>query len=152
MQTICSQEKTIFEHLEHPASSNKHGNLIRYVLSDQVVELLNTLPRINSYVFTTGRGENTHITSQRKIATQIKCKMAFNEPWTLHDLRRTLVTYLSESGVPAAEIDRFIGKQVSEGAASHAAYDFAPRLSEKKRVADDWTRIVTSLHTGPEKG
>lgn len=74
-----------------PTSSNKHGNLIRYVLSDQVVELLNTLPRINSYVFTTGRGENTHITSQRKLATQIKSKMAFNEPWTLHDLRRTVV-------------------------------------------------------------
>ena len=129
-----------------PASSNKHGNLIRYVLSDQVVELLNTLPRINSYVFTTGRGENTHITSQRKIATQIKSKMAFNEPWTLHDLRRTLVTYLSESGVPAAEIDRFIGKQVSEGAASHAAYDFAPKLIEKKRVADAWAAIVRSLN------
>ena len=129
-----------------PASSNKHGNLIRYILPDQVVELLNTLPRINSYVFTTGRGENRHITSQRKIATQIKSKMAFNEPWTLHDLRRTLVTYLSESGVPATEIDRYIGKQVSEGAASHAAYDFAPKLVEKKRVADAWAAIVRSLN------
>lgn len=125
-----------------PASSNKHGNLIRYVLSDQVIELIMTLPRINSYVFTSGRGDNTHITSQRKIATQIRSKMAFNESWTLHDLRRTLVTYLSESGVPAAETDRFIGKQVSEGAASHAAYDFAPRLIEKKRVADAWVRLL----------
>ncbi len=52
----------------------------------------------------------------------------------------------------AAEIDRFIGKQVSEGAASHAAYDFVPRLSEKKRVADDWTRIVHSLQTTSETG
>ena len=122
------------------------------MLSNEVVELIFSLPKVNSYVFTTGRGVETHITSQGKEAAKIRSKLAFNEPWTLHDLRRTLVTYLSESGVPAAEIDRFIGKQVSEGAASHAAYDFAPRLSEKKRVADDWTRIVTSLHTGPEKG
>ena len=71
--------------------------------------------------------------------------MAFNEPWTLHDLRRTLVTYLSESGVPAAEIDRYIGKQVSEGAASHAAYDFAPKLIEKKRVAEAWSAMVKKL-------
>lgn len=135
-----------------PASSNKHGNLIRYVLSDQVIELIMTLPRINSYVFTSGRGDNTHITSQRKIATQIRSKMAFNESWTLHDLRRTLVTYLSESGVPAAEIDRFIGKQVSEGAASHAAYDFAPRLHEKKRVAEAWTALIGYITKGYNNG
>ena len=46
----------------------------------------------------------------------------------------TLVTCLSASGVPAAEIDRFIGKRVSEGAASHAAYDFAPKLIEKNAL------------------
>ena len=56
-----------------------------------------------------------------------------------------LVTYLSESGVPAAQIDRFIGKQVSEGAASHAAYNFAPRLPEKKQVADTWVKFVKEL-------
>ena len=55
------------------------------------------------------------------------------------------MTYLSESGVPAAEIDRFIGKQVSEGAASHAAYDFAPKLGEKKKVADTWATLVKRL-------
>ena len=48
--------------------------------------------------------------------------------------------------MPAAEIDRFIGKQVSEGTASHAAYDFAPKLVEKKRVADTWSKIVKSLN------
>ena len=56
-----------------------------------------------------------------------------------------LLPILSESGVPAAEIDRFIGKRVSEGAASHAAYDFAPRLSEKKRVAELWASVLRSL-------
>ena len=55
------------------------------------------------------------------------------------------MTYLSESGLPAAEIDRFIGKQVSEGAASHAAYDFAPRLIEKKRVAGAWLALLDEI-------
>lgn len=59
---------------------------------------------------------------------------AFNSPWALHDLQRTHVAYLSESGVPAAEIDRFIGKRVSEDAASNAAYDFAPKLIEKNAL------------------
>ena len=118
---------------------------MRYVLADDVVKLVVSLPKINSYVFTTGRGGNTHITSQGKVAASIRSKLAFNDPWTLHDLRRTLVTYLSESGVPAAEIDRFIGKRVSEGAASHAAYDFAPRLMEKKRVAEAWALTLKSL-------
>ena len=54
-------------------------------------------------------------------------------------------SYLSASGVPAAEIDRFIGKRVPKRAASHAAYDFAPRLSEKKRVADEWASIVSFI-------
>ena len=131
-----------------PAETSKHKQPVRYVLAEDVVKLVVSLPRINSYVFTTGRGVDTHITSQGKVAASIRSKLAFNDPWTLHDLRRTLVTYLSESGVPAAEIDRFIGKRVSEGAASHAAYDFAPRLLEKKRVADNWANII-HLQSGP---
>ena len=128
-----------------PAETSKHKQPVRYVLADDVVKLVLSLPRINSYVFTTGRGADTHITSQGKEAAKIRSKLAFNDPWTLHDLRRTLVTHLSESGVPAAEIDRFIGKRVSEGAASHAAYDFAPRLLEKKRVAEAWSQTIRSL-------
>ena len=128
-----------------PAETSKHKQPIRYVLSEKVADLIFSLPRVNSYVFTTGRGSETHITSQGKEAAKIRSKLAFNAPWTLHDLRRTLVTYLSESGVPAAEIDRFIGKQVSEGAASHAAYDFAPRLHEKKRVAEAWTALIVNI-------
>lgn len=57
-----------------------------------------------------------------------------------------LLTYRSESGVPAAEIDRFIGKQVSEDGAYHAAYDFAPRLLEKRRTAEYWATIIFSLN------
>ena len=45
---------------------------------------------------------------------------AFNDPLTLHDLRRTHVSYLSASRVPAAEVDRFIGKRVSQSAAACA--------------------------------
>ena len=129
-----------------PAETSKHKQPIRYVLSETVADLIFSLPRVNSYVFTTGRGSETHITSQGKEAAKIRSKLAFNNPWTLHDLRRTLVTYLSESGIPAAEIDRFIGKQVSEGAASHAAYDFAPRLHGKKRVAEAWSQTARPLN------
>ena len=55
------------------------------------------------------------------------------------------MTYLSENGMPAAEIDRFIGKQVSEGAASHVAYDFAPRLRDKKKVAAVWLGMISKM-------
>jgi hypothetical protein len=71
---------------------------------------------------------------QSLIAFNDPWTFVFNDPSTLHDLRRILVTCLSASGVPAAEIDRFIGKRVSEGAASHAAYDFAPKLIEKNAL------------------
>ena len=129
---IYENEQTTLNTWSCPPATSKSAEPIKYVLSDEVLAYIDSLPRINSFVFTTGRGAETHITSQGKEAAKIRSKLAFNNPWTLHDLRRTLVTYLSESGIPAAEIDRFIGKQVSEGAASHAAYDFAPRLHEKK--------------------
>ena len=35
--------------------------------------------------------------------------------------------------------------EVSEGAASHAAYDFASKLTEKKRVADTRLAMVKKL-------
>ena len=47
--------------------------------------------------------------------------------------------------MPATEIDRFIGKQVSEGAASRAAYDFTPRLRDKRKVADVWLGIISKM-------
>ena len=145
--TIQPNEKRKLNIWNCPHTTSKSAEPIKYVLSDEVLSYIDSLPRINAFVFTTGRGIETHITSQSKEAAKIRSKLAFNDPWTLHDLRRTLVTYLSESGVPAAEIDRFIGKRVSEGAASHAAYDFAPRLMEKKRVAEAWAITVRSLFT-----
>ncbi len=74
-----------------PAETSKHKQPVRYVLADDVVKLVVSLPKINSYVFTTGRGVNTHITSQGKVAASIRSKLAFNDPWTLHDLRRTML-------------------------------------------------------------
>ena len=35
---------------------------------------------------------------------------------SLHSIRHTLVTRLKEFGVPAANIDKFLGKSVREGA------------------------------------
>ena len=143
--TIQPNEKQKLNIWNCPPATSKSAEPIKYVLSDEALSYIDSLPRINAFVFTTGRGIQTHITSQIKEAAKIRSKLAFNDPWTLHDLRRTLVTYLSESGVPAAEIDRFIGKRVSEGAASHAAYDFAPRLMEKKRVAEAWALTLRSF-------
>jgi hypothetical protein len=56
----------------------------------------------------------------------------------------TLVTYLSASGVPAAEIDRFMGKRVPKRAASHAAYDFAPKLIEKNALLTNGAALKRS--------
>ena len=53
--------------------------------------------------------------------------------------------------IAAAAIDRFLGKGVKEGAASHGAYDHADSLAEKLTIAEAWESYLKSLGFGSGK-
>ena len=129
--------------------ANKSNQRIRFVLSDLVLAEINSLPRTNQWVFSYDNrpkgGDALPMHPPRKRASKIMSELEFSHSASLHALRHTMVTLMKEQGFSAAAIDRFLGKTVREGSASHAVYNHADTLAEKLEVADGWQRIVTQL-------
>ena len=84
----------------------------------------------------------------RKRASQIMSVLGLSGSATTHTLRHTAVTYLKEMGFSAAAVDRFLGKTVREGSASHSIYNHSDGLAEKLAVAEGWEKTLLSLGFG----
>ncbi len=133
-----------------PPESTKDSRPIRFVLSDYVTSIIDTIQkpatsRDDGYVFFGKGGHIRPMTPPKNQVTNIRCKLAFQNSWTLHDLRRTMITWLSENGESAADIDRLIGKVVNEGAASHRIYDHAQKLDVSAALAKRWADYIADL-------
>ena len=132
-----------------PPSSNKSKRAIRFVLSNTVSKEILSLPRLNEWVFSYGKrnpgGDNLPMTPPTKRVRMIMSELGFSGTPTLHTIRHTLVTTLKEQGFAATAIDRFLGKDVKEGAPSHGAYDHADSLAEKIIIAEAWENYLQSL-------
>ena len=134
------------------AEANKSNQRIRFVLSDLVLAEIKSLPRINEWVFSYDNrskgGDTLPIHPPRKRAAKIMSKLAPSSSTSLHALRHTMVTLMKEQGFSAAAIDRFLGKTVQEGSASHGVYNHADSLAEKLAVAEGWQTILVDLGFG----
>ena len=132
-----------------PAETLKSNSNNRFLLTERFLQQINELPRNNEYVFSFGntnaRGDSLPMTPPRKRVRQIICEMGLTEGYSLHTLRHTLVTRLRELDVPAANIDRFLGKTVREGSSSHSTYAHSDSLNSKLSVALEWENLLTKL-------
>ena len=133
-----------------PPVSTKDSRPIRFVLFNEVMSIIDTINSSkrglnDGYVFHGKGGRNKPMAPPKSQTNNIRCKLDFAEPWTLHDLRRTMITWLSENGESAADIDRLIGKVVNEGAASHRIYDHAQKLDISAAIAKRWADYIKEL-------
>jgi integrase len=107
-------------------------------LSAPMVELLKAVPKFGDYVFTTD-GE-THISGYAKGKSRLDRFVAANavqiEPWTLHDLRRTVSSHMARLGIPKDIRGRVLNHAVQGVTDRHyTPYDFA---AEKRSALDRW--------------
>ena len=85
------------------------------------------------------------MTRPAKTVREIFNKIGLSSEHKLHTLRHTMVTRLKEFDVSAAEIDRFLGKSVREGSASHSTYAHSDSILAKLRVAETWESHLANL-------
>jgi integrase len=107
-------------------------------LSAPMLQLLDPLPRLGAYVFTTD-GE-THIGGFSKQKARLDAFLAAGgpalEPWTFHDLRRTVSSHMARLGVPKDIRGRVLNHAVQGVTERHyTPYDFA---AEKRSALDRW--------------
>ena len=65
-------------------------------------------------------GHDLPMTRPAKTVRKILNKIGLSNEYRLHTLRHTMVTRLKEFDLSAADIDRFLGKSVRQGSASHS--------------------------------
>lgn len=121
-----------------PAKQTKSGRTHLVPLSEAVVVLLKSAPRLGEYVFT--HDGETHVSGYAKAKTRldnfIAAAGAEIDPWRLHDLRRTAATHMVRLGVSEDVVGRVLN-HASRGVTAkvYALHTYAP---EKRSALDRW--------------
>jgi integrase len=125
-----------------PAARSKNNKPHIVHLSDPARHLLEQLPRTGEWVFSTnGR---TPFQGFSKAKRQLDDLSGVTN-WTLHDLRRTVVSGMARLGIPPQIADKVLNHQtgtISGVAAVYQRHDF---LDERKSALDQWGGHVTKL-------
>lgn len=60
------------------------------------------------------------------------------EPWTLHDIRRSVATHMARLGIPQEHIERVLGHVVAGIAGTYNRYSY---LEEKRAALEQWGKF-----------
>jgi integrase len=117
-----------------------------------VLSALELIEDSDEYLFPSPVGPGGPITSHaltvamRRMATKIvgAPKKSWDaEPPSPHDLRRTVATRLSQSGIPPEDVSAVLNHVRTDVTGRH--YDHYQRASEKRVALDAWATTVTEI-------
>jgi integrase len=136
-------------------TKNKHAHLVP--LSPTVCRLLSTLPRVGDLVFTTTG--DTPMSGFGKVKARLDARIdalrnAENlkpmAPWTLHDLRRTMVTVMNEKlGVSPHVVEAVVNHMSGLAKAGVAGvYNRALYLEDRRQALNSWQDWIARAASG----
>lgn len=132
--------------IELPGARTKNSRPHVIPLSTRAVATLAGIPVRNGRDFVFGeasRGFQGWAKSKLLIDTKLPADMP---PWTLHDLRRTVVTHLNENGFAEPHVIEAIANHVSGHKAGVCGiYNRAAYASEKREALQSWGEHVSAL-------
>jgi integrase len=120
----------------------KNGDPHTIPLSPPARAILDTLPRIygSAFVFTTtGDTPISGWSVAKRRLPELK------EPWTIHDLRRTVATGLQKLGATLQTIEAVLGHTSGSRSGVVGVYQRHSFDAEKRAALDAWGKHVTSL-------
>ena len=123
----------------------KNGEPRTVPLTPLAWRILTSGPRIagSGYVFTTtGR---TPVSGWSKCKAMLDRECRFNEPWRLHDLRRTAATGLEGLGVPLPVTESILGHTAGSKAGIVGIYQRHQYEAEKRLALGKWSNHILNL-------
>jgi integrase len=135
-----------------PASRAKNGRAHVVHLSEPAREVVQTTPRFARcpLVFTTN--QRTQVSGFSKFKTALDRQLAAQgtplDPWTLHDFRRSGVTWLAGAGFPPHVCDKLLNHVGGTISGVAAVYQRAEFLPERARALDAWAAAVIAAAEG----
>ena len=132
-----------------PASDYKTGKSVRRALPDAVVSMMESLKEssVSRHVVTLSRykgPEDDRPPQQPNVAlfsAQIIAKTGM-KTWSLHDLRRTVATRLSELGAPPHVVEKLLGHHMPGVMARYNLHDY---LDDQRHWLAVWQNHLEKL-------
>ena len=129
-----------------PAERAKNGRAHLVPLTASMLEILGDRPQAQRPVFWSATAMLEPRTLAKLLRTALASGAAKIEPFTVHDLRRSVETGMAAAAVPAEIRDRVLNHAPrGTGARHYNAHDYA---SEKRVALETWERRLHSLLTG----
>ena len=75
-----------------------------------------------------------------------------SEPWTLHDIRRTVATRLHETGTDALVVEDLLGHLTGVRSGVAGVYNRASTLDRQRQAIEAWSARLTTLATPTPAG
>jgi integrase len=122
-----------------PAIRHKQGRGHEVLLTEAVIDVINSLPHHSDFLFSTTR--RSPISGFGRLKERLDKATGVTE-WRLHDLRRTAATRMAEMQIPRFTISRVLGHADTS---ITAVYDRASYRGEKLEALEKWGKFVAEL-------
>jgi integrase len=125
-----------------PPEHSKNGKPHAVYLSDEALRVLGEVPRTGTLVFSLDG--KTHFQGYSKAKKRLD-RVSGVSGWTLHDLRRTVVSGMARLGVAPHVADKVLNHQSGTISGVAAVYQRHEFLSERKEALCRWGQHVSTL-------
>jgi integrase len=101
------------------------------------------------YIFGNGSGFASPLSGWGKCTDRLREAMPEGEPWTLHDIRRTVATRLHDAGVDTLAIEDLLGHLSGGRGGMAGVYNRSVTLAKQRVALEAWAeRLTASLASG----
>jgi integrase len=132
-----------------PGERTKNGEPHIIPLSRPAQSVIAEIPRIagSSFVFTTNG--KTPVSGWSKTRDRLRDRAKLEEPWTPHDIRRSVSTGMNERGAEPHIVEAVLGHKV-RGVAG--VYNRAKHEAAKRAALEAWAAHLSAVLEGTERG
>jgi integrase len=126
-----------------PTAPGEKGNAGQVRLPGLVLDVVHAQPRFasNPHVFA-GRGVGP-INNFAEAKAKLDATLGFDQPWVLHDLRRTARSLMSRAGVPDEHAERVLGHVIGGVKGVYDRYSYSREKADAlERLADLVAAII----------
>jgi integrase len=129
-----------------PAERMKSDAAHAVPLTSEMLAILQTLPRRGDHLFVSGRRSDRPISGFSAMKARLDELMGEIDPWTLHDIRRTMRTHLSSLPIPEL-VRELVIAHTKPGL--HKVYDQHAYLDEKRDALEQWAKRLRGIIDPP---
>jgi len=130
-----------------PKERSKNAKAHVVHLSDLALQIIGSLPNFGDLLFsTTGTTPVSGFSKAKiKVDQHMTQELGDLQPWTIHDLRRTLASGLAQSGFQPQVVDRILNHVSGTIRGVAAVYNRYSYLNERQQALHAWAGYVAKL-------